>query len=277
MRLPTGRMEMTPSVETGQEGTVVKLLWTGGWDSTFRLLSLITNHACVVQPYYLALPELPSREIEIETIDRIRGRCAANDQRCKGEILPPIIVDRTALAMDAETEAKHQALRAIAPLGGQYAWLARMAEECGIDDLELCVHRDDVAHAVLFGHVIEKSGFPTRTYVLDPDTNGDLTLFRGFEFPLFDVTKREMEQVARQQGFSEIMEMTWFCHRPVNGIHPCGTCNPCRFTIEEGMARRIGWRGRLRHAVHRLWERMPEGARRALKPYVDRAWPTPRA
>jgi NAD(P)-dependent dehydrogenase (short-subunit alcohol dehydrogenase family) len=35
-----------------------------------------------------------------------------------------------------------------------------------------------------------------------------------------------------------LMDMTWFCHRPVNG-KPCGACAPCVYTIEEGLAWRV--------------------------------------
>src|SRR5690606_13578695 len=31
----------------------VNLLWTGGWDSTFRLLSLVVQQHRCVQPYYV--------------------------------------------------------------------------------------------------------------------------------------------------------------------------------------------------------------------------------
>ena len=34
----------------------VKLLWTGGWDSTFRLLQLLLLYEKKVQPYYIIDP-----------------------------------------------------------------------------------------------------------------------------------------------------------------------------------------------------------------------------
>ena len=51
-----------------------------------------------------------------------------------------------------------------------------------------------------------------------------------------------MRTQARQAGFDEIMSLTWFCHRPRHG-QPCGTCNPCIYTIEEGTRRARATRG----------------------------------
>ena len=265
------------SVESGQDGRVVNLLWTGGWDSTFRLMSLITGHACVVQPYYVIIPKMPSWKIEIETTERIRKACAKDPAKFKGEIRPLIVVDGRRFPDVPELDAKYQSLRSMAPLGPQYIWLAYFAADAGLKDLELSIHRDDMAHRLLAGHVVKKAGLPTSTFALAPGADRALSLFADFEFPLFDITKKQMEQIARQEGFSDIMEMTWFCHRPVNGRYACGTCNPCRFTITEGMARRVGWRGRLRYSLHRLWSMIPTGLRHGLEPYVEKLWPRLRA
>jgi len=39
-------------VDSG-DGPVVNLLWTGGWDSTFRLLQLILDTRATIQPVYV--------------------------------------------------------------------------------------------------------------------------------------------------------------------------------------------------------------------------------
>src|SRR5690606_27941094 len=88
---------------------------------------------------------------------------------------------------------------------------------------------------------------------LDPRHAGDprYELFKYFRFPLFDKTKRQMRAEAAAAGFDELMALTWFCHRPVRG-EPCGRCNPCIYTIEEGLADRVPWRGRLRYRLRVL-------------------------
>ena len=50
----------------------VNLLWTGGWDSTFRLLSLSLLHQRPVQPYYIITWDRPSTGAEIQTMCDIK-------------------------------------------------------------------------------------------------------------------------------------------------------------------------------------------------------------
>ena len=58
------------------------------------------------------------------------------------------------------------------------------------------------------------------------------------KYPVFRIDKLGMAQEAEREGWSDYMDMTWFCHSPVGG-KPCGVCGPCVYTIEEGLARRI--------------------------------------
>jgi hypothetical protein len=72
-------------------------------------------------------------------------------------------------------------------------------------------------------------------------------LFRYFSFPLFSTDKVEIGERAEAEGWGDIMDMTWFCHRPSRG-RPCGICAPCLYTIEEGKLDRED--NPLKHAPH---------------------------
>ena len=72
-------------------------------------------------------------------------------------------------------------------------------------------------------------------------------VFKAFTFPLFNLTKRDMQDIAQSKGFSDLLNLTWFCHTPQADIRPCGVCPPCIFTIEEGMGRRVPLLGRIRY------------------------------
>lgn len=47
------------------------LFWTGGWDSTFRLLQLLLEEKKEVQPHYIVISQ-PSTGKEIDTMLMIR-------------------------------------------------------------------------------------------------------------------------------------------------------------------------------------------------------------
>jgi hypothetical protein len=53
----------------------VNLLWSGGWDSTFRLLELILVRRRPVKPYYVIDSQRMSTGVELERRDRIKDCC----------------------------------------------------------------------------------------------------------------------------------------------------------------------------------------------------------
>ena len=129
-------------------------------------------------------------------------------------------------------------------VGGQYEWLARFCAHCGIEDMELSIHRDDKARERLV-ELIDASRLR-----LDPRFAGDsrYELFKAFRFPLFDMSKEQMRIEARNAGLEAFMELTWFCHRPIDD-EPCGICNPCIYTIQEGLGDRVPPRGLQRYRL----------------------------
>src|ERR1700745_3309718 len=54
------------------ENETVNLLWTGGWDSTFRLLDLLLVKQKKVQTFYIIDPDRRSAGIELRTMATIK-------------------------------------------------------------------------------------------------------------------------------------------------------------------------------------------------------------
>ena len=209
----------------------VKLLWTGGWDSTFRLLELVLTQKRQVQPYYLiSHGGRPTAKIELETMDRIRGLIYQRQPGSEALLLPTIYKEVSDIKPNEAITAEYKRLTAVKPLGSQYEFLARFAEEQGITELELSVEK--------------YRNKPTYEFA---KTN----MFKYFSFPLLQMTKLEMQEAAKKQGFLDIMDETFFCHTPING-QPCGNCNPCRIALEEGLGRRLPFERRLKFHLKRL-------------------------
>ena len=240
----------------------IRLLWTAGWDSTFRLLDALLVHGKSVQPYYLIDPGRPSTRHELRAMEQIAAAVTERYPQARGRMLPAAVSSVADLRPDAEITARFERLRARSHLGGQYDWLARFATQHGLADLELAIHRDDRAAEFLQAHVVREDGSGDPYYRLrddPPDT--DLRIFERFRFPVFDKTKRDMQRAARERGFAALMELTWFCHIPAADGTPCGRCNPCRYTMDEGLARRIPLKTRLRN--HRVVQRIKHPLRAA--------------
>lgn len=236
-------------MNTSTDASATRLLWTGGWDSTFRLLNLLLVEHRVVQPYYIIdkLNFRPAVPAEQQAMRRIRQLMQTRYPEASARLGPSVECAVDDIAPDERlTEHFEQCLKR-GFIGGQYEWLARFCAEHGIDEMELAIHRDDKARELL-SDLIDAS-----RKRLDTRFAGDsrYELFRFFGFPLFDTTKREMRAESRDAGFEDFMKLTWFCHRP-RSDRPCGTCNPCIYTIEEGLGDRVPLAGRIRYSLRVL-------------------------
>jgi hypothetical protein len=227
-----------------QQCAPISLLWTGGWDSTFRLLRAVVVEKRTVQPYYLVdrLHYRPGVPEEQKAMQEIRARLATQDPAASERLLPTITAAVADIALDPGLNAAYEQCLKIGFIGGQYEWLANYCLIHHIDGMELSIHKDDKAR-----NLLEPLIDASRTR-LDARHAGDgrYELFKYFSFPIFDKTKQEMRSDAQAHGFGELMQLTWFCHRPRKG-QPCGVCNPCIYTIDEGLGDRIPPLGRLRY------------------------------
>jgi hypothetical protein len=226
---------------TGADFPRVNLLWTGGWDSTFRLLQLLLLHRVCVVPHYLEDSTRASTQTELQTMARIGDHLCAAYPHTRDLLQPLSITPVASIAKDPEIEAALREIRKRVFIGSQYAWLPAFCKQNGIEGMELGVHVDDKVQALLRSFDLEfehPAGY--RSVRVDPRhaDSAEFRLFGGFSFPLFHIDKLGMERQAEAEGWGKIMDMTWFCHAPVRG-RPCGICAPCVYTIEEGLARRI--------------------------------------
>lgn len=245
---------MTPTTST-------HLLWTGGWDSSFRVMDLVLRHQKPVQPHYIIDELRAGTGHEIDAMLRIRAALGA---RGGGDLLAPTRYrERASLVPDAASEARYTTLLKRSFLGSQYPWLSQFAQQERLDGLELSVHRDDLAYAVLHEHVQPMEGPAGATFALAPENPDDaLELFRPFTFPLLEWTKTAMQAHATLHGFADLLQLTWFCHAPKNG-RPCGQCGPCVYAQREGMAHRIPPTRRLRRRLSRAKWAVIKAVRRA--------------
>ncbi len=247
----------------------VELLWTGGWDSTFRLLQLVADTDAHIQPRYLVDEERPSTPREIDTMRTIRSMVEDRWPEARERLLSTDYGSYRATTMEPHHRKMWEALKERGRVGLQYPILASYAEQNGIDQLELSIHKEEqegFLDTFLTKHTETKETEVGRVGQLD-DEGGPETLFKVFTFPLLDYTKHDMKQEARQRGWKDIMEKTWFCHNPILGL-PCGGCYPCEITVEGGVRSRVGYLGPVLNVVRRvvhLFQRGPDAIRRAVR------------
>jgi len=224
----------------------VNLFWTGGWDSTFRLLQLVLEQGKVVQPYYLIDPKRQSVRLEIKAMRDVKRLISARYPEAKKLILPTTYIEISDIPPDEEINQAYRKFTIKDHLDAQYIWLATFCKQHGIHNMEVCtqIKIDPIAHPPRY--FLEKVGNGPEYRLKDELRDGvEGVLFRNFRYPKYGITKLESKKLADAFGWTDIMSLTWFCHSPVRGRYPCGTCLPCSVVIKEGLGWRIPWHRRV--------------------------------
>lgn len=223
---------------------VYKVLWTGGYDSTFRICQL-AKYDVTIQPYYFYNEERKSKDIEVKTIKKIY-EILINKTSTKANILPVIIKDaKEYMNVDKDILKAYKDITKTDIVSPQYKWLSQMSKS--IKGLETTVEKT-AENQKCFVHWI------TKFANLEKIGDGDLAqykftkdndkayynLFKNFVFPakIADMTKLDMYEEYKKMNDIDIMKKTWFCQLPING-EPCGFCGPCRTVFEENMEFRV--------------------------------------
>src|SRR5688572_17681698 len=113
------------SGQIAEDRRPAKVLWTGGWDSTFRVLSLLLVQKRSVEPHYIITIHRPSFGAELRTMARLKQMLFDGFPDCRALLRPAHIFDVTDLAPNETTTAQMRALKAVDYIGRQYEHLAR--------------------------------------------------------------------------------------------------------------------------------------------------------
>ena len=219
----------------------VHILWTGGLDSTARMVEL-SRKPIVIHPYYVIDQGRASTSFEMDAMRRIRERLLC-DPNTIAEILPITEIIRDEIHPDSVISTSWQKLNEKYGLGTQYDFLARYAKANNIV-LELGVEKEEGSRArasiLSEGEMIEIEDFSGCNYkISEIESSSDaLAVWRFFTFPLWEKSKLDAVQMMEDLGCGDIVEMTWFCHNPLLG-KPCGHCNPCVDARHYGFSWRI--------------------------------------
>ena len=222
----------------------VMILWTGGWDSTFRLLQLAENEI-QIQPVYLIHKDRAGTKYEKVAMQNILTKIK-QDKSFKAEILETKLYEVDWVlenCKDDEISKAYQYLHKKYKVGKQYEWFALLCKKLNIKMETAVVHQyhgvvEDAIEAEGVLKPIEEDILEGRYHVLPGGGQKAFLVFGNLILPVINLTKQDEGRIAREKGWMDIMELTWFCHSPING-KPCGFCNPCDDAMHTGMEWRL--------------------------------------
>jgi hypothetical protein len=214
----------------------INILWSGGWDSTYRVLELLLIENQKVHPYYIIDPKRGSLANEIIAMSLINYRIQTAFPAQAAGLMPVELIHLEAIPPDEEITKWFQQLKSKIHIGAQYEWLPRFAKHTA-KELELCVERNpDTSTQGIFHNSVRPllRGTGHECRIEGPLPDPALQIFTYFRYPLIlRLTKADMRAIAEEHGFIDIMKLTWFCHNPRNGL-PCGHCRPCSLAHHTG-------------------------------------------
>ena len=216
----------------------VKIFWSGGFDSSFRMVQL-SRQKVAIQPCYVCVGRR-SEQRELHAIASIREDIEKNPET-KCTILPLVKKRLEDIPPDREITEAYKRLAQQYHIAYQYDWLARFCKAENIFEIELSVDKDDRGLSAFLeacGKLTAINEGCISYYVIDnAGSSQDLSLVFGrfrFPIPLYDTTKKQLVELYKEYGYGHVINRTWFCHCPIKG-EPCGTCGPCRIAMEAGM------------------------------------------
>ena len=248
------------------EKPVIEILWTGGFDSSFRVTQL-SMLPVIIQPYYLS-DQRPSENMELNAIGGITKLIKAKSaSQC--ELLALKYIQIKERIKSQEITDAFERIKKHHHLGTQYDWLGCFASlHTGIEiGILTGGHWTKILNK--YGKLIMMSNKVFGDYyIVDTKHSSDdfNTLFQHYRFPIAAMTKLELKKKYIDWGYEDIMNLTWFCFNPIDG-EPCGECNPCKITIESGLKERIPKSGQRRYLRRKYFSPLLKFESKIIKIY----------
>lgn len=226
----------------------IEILWTGGLDSSYRIVKL-SFCKVTVQPYYIS-DNRESEELELAAINKI-SNILKKSKKTKFILLPLIQLKRKEIVISSTVSDSFNKIKERFYVGSQYEWLAEFSKcHTGI---EIGMIRGGnfekmIADKSEFNEYTDLNGinFKLNKSIIDKDI---YNIFGDFSFPIKNKTKYEIMSELIDLDLIDLYESTWFCHHPIKN-EPCGFCNPCRITLKSGLNKRFSTLAKFRNKFY---------------------------
>lgn len=234
---------------------VRQVFWTGGWDSTFRIIQLSRTDNITIQPVYISGDNRPSEQIELQQMGTISNLLKQKPSSV-APILPIKVVDKKDILPNPDITQAFHTIRKTIPLGSQYEFLARYAAENPM--VEIGPECPDGEFSGIVEAINTYGGLVAYndSWQLDREhaTEECKLLFGNFSYPIIKLTERAMLAYVKEWEYEDIMKHIWFCHNPING-KACGLCRPCEQKMDEHMEFLLAPEGQKRYRRMKLFKR----------------------
>jgi 7-cyano-7-deazaguanine synthase in queuosine biosynthesis len=229
---------------------IISIFWTGGFDSTYRLIDLLLS-GYTVEPIYIAkrIDGRFSIQRERKTMRKLRSEIIKTFPHAKEAFLKTVQVRNlfipetlAKLVRDIGFSGKNRASEWSVESGyahhvGQKAQLGKQYLYLGLVSLmhprpiEMSITNSPGRTTDFFKPIIGKGRLKRiDPAVLKDPENEPRALFRNVRFPIIDMSKLDMFKDAEKKGYVHLLYNTWSCwgKTDIHANESCGTCRNCR-------------------------------------------------
>ena len=211
----------------------IKLFWTSGWDSTFRLIQVLMTTDLTIEPHFIIRTE-HSTGIEIDAQIKIRRLISRKYPEVISRLFPTVYMNADLITSYEDVFDEIESMRQTGRhINIQYDLLACYCRQFNIEKIEV--------------GIIQELGGDSEKW-LDDHLRG-VEAFNCFTYPIALVTKKDIDEITKKNGWDDIMALTSFCRRPKFNIRPCGACGPCFDTVKDGLSHRLPMKSRLKAKI----------------------------
>jgi len=214
------------------------IFWTGGYDSTWRILQALLVDKHVVLPIYLGGTidnfdgklKRRSANFELSAMQSIRDEVERSFPSASARLQQLVVVEDVFPGKEvADAMNKLKANDMVRRSRCQYGACAQLT----------CTIRTPVDVSVVEGDFLWHSLLPhlecqdDEWLVSDEalEQMPELSIFRWLRFPLVKYSKESMLEEATRMGFDHLLQKTWTCWYPLQNGDPCGRCDMCKHRI----------------------------------------------
>ncbi len=201
----------------------INIFWTGGMDSTFRLVQLLMTTDFLVQPHYIVRSE-DSTGIEIDSMIKIRRAISREYPELMPKLLPTLFTNEGNIPEYKDINKEIEALRKSIKIVAQYKIMLNYCKAFDIDQIEVAI--------------------TSQFEFFEQFSNSHV--FHSFIYPLKEITKPALYKIAKRDNWNHLLDMTSTCRRPIKKIKPCGICSTCVDMVMQGMGFTLPFTSRIK-------------------------------
>ena len=212
----------------------ISIFWTGGWDSTYRVVEL-SRQKVSIQPVYIMDENRRSNSRELASIETVTKMLQSRSETL-AEFLPVKIVKVSEIPENEKVSKSVRTLMEKYGWGMQHEWTARVS--LVYPGIEMCIEKVPKGYMPTRKMIgdLGKLTMSAHGWVLDKENSDEILVdaLGNITLPIFETTEVDMLENIKKWGYEDVMANIWFCHNPIQG-KPCGLCSPCHTKYDSNM------------------------------------------